>query len=66
MREILDSVPNLFCIGRNGQHRYDNMDQSMLTGMVAARLISEGDSSREVLWAINSEQVYQEKMSSEV
>lgn len=66
VREILDSVPNLFCIGRNGQHRYDNMDHSMLTGMVAARLISEGDSSREVLWAINSEQAYQEKMSSEV
>ena len=35
IREFTDSYQNLFLIGRNGMHRYNNMDHSMLTAMAA-------------------------------
>ena len=38
----LDTVGNLYCIGRNGQHRYNNMDHSMMTAFEAVRAIREG------------------------
>ena len=41
VRRFLDTIPNLYCIGRNGQHRYNNMDHSMLTAMTAADLLLE-------------------------
>lgn len=64
IRAALDDIPNLYCIGRNGQHRYNNMDHSMLTGMEAARLISEGSNDRSHLWQINAEESYHEEGSS--
>ena len=42
VRKELDNISNLYCIGRNGQHRYNNMDHSMLTGLIAADYIKEG------------------------
>ncbi len=60
LREYLDSFPNLYCVGRNGQHRYNNMDHSMLTGFEAARLIAEGSSDKTTLWNINTEEEYHE------
>jgi len=59
IREYIDTFENLYCIGRNGQHRYNNMDHSMLTGIEAVNVIS-GKSSKDVLWNINAEQEYHE------
>jgi protoporphyrinogen oxidase len=62
VREWLDSIPNLYCVGRNGQHRYNNMDHSMLTGIGAARSILTG--SREALWDVNVDAEYHEEDAS--
>ncbi|MGN0570746.1 MAG: NAD(P)/FAD-dependent oxidoreductase [Candidatus Fimenecus sp.] len=58
--EFLNGFPNLYCIGRNGQHRYNNMDHSMLTAFEAVRCISENDTDKTALWAVNSEEEYHE------
>lgn len=55
-----DSIPNLFCIGRNGQHRYNNMDHSMLTAIEAVAHIREGRTNKSAIWNINTEQSYHE------
>ena len=60
VREQLDKIPNLYCIGRNGQHRYNNMDHSMLTGMIAADYIIEGKTDKSELWNVNAEKEYHE------
>ncbi len=59
IRNFLDKFENLYCIGRNGQHRYNNMDHSMLTGIEAVKVIA-GKSDKETLWNINAEQEYHE------
>lgn len=61
VREFLDSIENLFCIGRNGQHRYNNMDHSMLTAMEAVKNISMGDLSKKNIWDVNTDKEYHEK-----
>ncbi|MBQ7214154.1 MAG: NAD(P)/FAD-dependent oxidoreductase [Bacteroidales bacterium] len=61
VRTFLDSIENLFCIGRNGQHRYNNMDHSMLTAMECVRNILEGRTrERDNIWNVNTEEVYHE------
>jgi protoporphyrinogen oxidase len=56
---FVDGVENLFLLGRNGMHRYNNQDHSMLTAMVAVdTILSGGDKS--VLWSVNAEQEYHE------
>ena len=57
----LNKIDNLYCIGRNGQHRYNNMDHSMLTGLIAADYIKEGRSDKEELWSVNAEKEYHEE-----
>ena len=59
VREWLDGFPNLYCIGRNGQHRYNNMDHSMLCGMEAARALLSG-SGKDAVWNVNTESEYHE------
>ena len=59
--EYLDTFENLYCIGRNGQHRYNNMDHSMVTAMVAAELIKTGNSDKKELWNVNTEKEYHEE-----
>ena len=60
----LKSISNLYCVGRNGQHRYNNMDHSMVTAMVAASIISEeGKYSVDDLWSVNTEKDYHEEKS---
>ena len=59
VRAWLDSIPNLFCIGRNGQHRYNNMDHSMLCGMEAV-LALLGKSDRSAVRNVNTEKDYHE------
>lgn len=56
----LNGIPNLCCVGRNGQHRYNNMDHSMVTAFVAADVI-RGKARKEELWAVNTEKVYHEE-----
>lgn len=60
IREFLSSIPNLYCIGRNGQHRYNNMDHSMLTAMEAVNLIHSGNLDQHSLWNVNADQSYHE------
>ena len=59
VREWLDGFRNLYCIGRNGQHRYNNMDHSMLCGMEAARALVNG-TDRSSVWNVNTEEEYHE------
>lgn len=57
----LDSHPNLFCIGRNGQHRYNNMDHSMMTAFLAADDILAGSTDRTNVWNVNTDTTYAEE-----
>ncbi len=58
--DYLNSINNLYCIGRNGQHRYNNMDHSMLTAMLAVDVIENGGEGKEDIWNVNSEKEYHE------
>jgi protoporphyrinogen oxidase len=60
VKSFLDGIENLFCIGRNGQHRYNNMDHSMLTAIEAVRNIVENKTVKENIWAVNVEKEYHE------
>ena len=61
VKDFLDSIENLYCIGRNGQHRYNNMDHSMLTAIEAVKNIEEGGyASKSHIWNVNSETEYHE------
>ena len=60
VRRFLDTIPNLFCIGRNGQHRYNNMDHSMLTAMEAVDNILSGSENKDNIWKVNTETNYHE------
>jgi protoporphyrinogen oxidase len=61
LRGFTDSFTNLFLIGRNGMHKYNNQDHSMLTAMtVVDGLVDSGHVDRELLWGINTEQDYHE------
>ena len=61
IREFLDGFENLRCVGRNGQHRYNNMDHSMLTAMLAADAIKNGIKDRSGIWNVNTEKAYHEQ-----
>lgn len=56
LREWTDSIPNLFLIGRNGMHRYNNMDHSMLSALEAARLYLSGSADKSSIWQVNTEE----------
>jgi protoporphyrinogen oxidase len=58
LRNYLGHFENLQTIGRNGLHRYNNMDHSMLTGLYAARNIM---GERWDVWSVNTEQSYHEE-----
>lgn len=60
VKAFLDSIENLFCIGRNGQHRYNNMDHSMLTAIEAVDAINSGSTDKRNVWAVNTETDYHE------
>ena len=59
VKNWLCGFDNLYCIGRNGQHRYNNMDHSMLTAFAAAKAIKEGF-GKDAVWDINVEESYHE------
>jgi len=65
IRNYTDQFENLFLIGRNGMHKYNNSDHSSLCAMVAVDNIVAGVTSKANLWAINTEQEYHEEKKTE-
>lgn len=61
IRKFTDSIENLFLIGRNGMHKYNNQDHSMLTAIAAVQNIISGEKSKENIWNINTEMEYHEE-----
>jgi len=61
IRSFVDKFENLFLVGRNGMHKYNNQDHSMLTAMVAVDNIACGSTSKENIWSVNTEQEYHEE-----
>ncbi len=64
VRQYVDGLANLFLIGRNGMHRYNHADHSMLTAMVAVENIIRGSSDKANIWAVNVEEDYHEANGS--
>ena len=60
LREYLDHFENLFLLGRNGMHKYNNQDHSMLTAMIAVDNLVEGRTDKSNIWAVNTEEDYHE------
>jgi len=60
VRRFVTAIPNLYCVGRNGMHRYNNQDHSMLTAMMAVDNIAAGKDDDSALWDVNLEMVYHE------
>jgi len=63
IRHFTDQFDHLFLIGRNGMHRYNNQDHSMLTAMTAVDNIVAGITSKENIWLVNTEDEYHEETS---
>jgi protoporphyrinogen oxidase len=64
LRDFLDKCENLFLIGRNGMHKYNNMDHSMLTAMTAVDNLLASITDKSNIWAVNTEEDYLEAKSS--
>lgn len=56
----LSSIDNLYCVGRNGQHRYNNLDHSMCTSFEAVKNIKNGIKDKKNIWSVNTEVEYHE------
>lgn len=61
IREFTDKIKNLFLIGRNGMHKYNNADHSMLTAMVAVDNVIKNKTSKQNIWDVNTEDEYHEE-----
>ena len=61
IREFLDRFDNLYLVGRNGMHKYNNQDHSMLTAMTAVDNIIAGVRDKDNVWSINTEMEYHEE-----
>jgi len=59
--KYLSSVKNLYCVGRNGQHRYNNIDHSMCTSFEAVKNIITGREDKTNIWSVNTESEYHEE-----
>jgi protoporphyrinogen oxidase len=64
LRAYLDGFENLFLVGRNGMHKYNNQDHSMLTAMAVVDGIAAGHVDKAALWEINTEQEYHEEKAA--
>ena len=62
IREHVDRIPNLHLVGRNGLHKYNNQDHSMLTAMMAVENMQGG---KHDLWAVNTDFEYHEEQKIE-
>ena len=63
--DYLNTIPNLYCVGRNGQHRYNNIDHSMCTSFEAVKNIKNGILDKSNVWAVNTEKEYHEAEKSD-
>jgi protoporphyrinogen oxidase len=61
IRNYIDQFENLFLVGRNGMHKYNNQDHSMLTAMIAVDNIAAGRTDKSNIWEVNTEQDYHEE-----
>jgi hypothetical protein len=64
VRAWLDGMPNLYLVGRNGMHRYNNQDHSMLSAHVAVQEILAGGGDHAAIWNVNIDDEYHEEASS--
>ena len=60
VKNYLNNISNLYCIGRNGQHRYNNMDHSMLTAIETVNVI-KNNLDKSIIWNVNTEKEYHEE-----
>jgi protoporphyrinogen oxidase len=60
VRRFVDQFENLFLVGRNGMHHYNNQDHSMLTAITAVENIANGIAAKDNIWRVNTEQEYHE------
>jgi protoporphyrinogen oxidase len=66
LRTFTDSFENLFLVGRNGMHKYNNQDHSMLTAMAVVDGLAAGHVNKSALWSINTEQEYHEEKKDQI
>jgi protoporphyrinogen oxidase len=64
VRTWLDGIPNLYLVGRNGMHRYNNQDHSMLSAHVAVQEILVGGGDHAAIWDVNIDDEYHEEKSA--
>jgi len=64
VRQFVDTFENLFLVGRNGMHRYNNQDHSMLTAMTAVENILAGRNDKSNIWDVNTEMEYHEERAT--
>jgi len=65
LRQYLDTFDNLYLVGRNGMHKYNNSDHSMLTAITAVDNIIAGRKDKANIWSINMEKEYHESAGSD-
>ena len=63
--DYLKGIDNLYCVGRNGQHRYNNIDHSMCTSFEAVKNILSGVTSKDNVWSVNTEEEYHEESTEQ-
>ena len=61
VKDYLDGIPNLWLVGRNGMHRYNNQDHSMLSARLAVEGILQGKDCRADIWRVNIDDAYHEE-----
>ncbi|MDN3667663.1 hypothetical protein QWY92_19965 [Algibacter miyuki] len=61
IKSFTNGIENLFLIGRNGMHKYNNQDHSMLTAITAVNNIINGVKTKDNIWNINLEDEYHEE-----
>jgi len=64
IKDYINSIDNLYCIGRNGQHRYNNMDHSMLSAIEAVNSYINNGANKHKIWDVNAEEEYHETKTS--
>jgi len=62
--DYVNSLGNVYCLGRNGQHRYNNMDHSMATAFAAVQNIVDGRKDKSNIWSVNTDAEYHESKES--
>jgi protoporphyrinogen oxidase len=64
VREYLERFPNLYPVGRNGMHRYNNQDHSMLAANAAVTAMINAGDDKAAIWRINTDEDYHEEIKN--